>query len=204
MNVGLSWHDMLHEYYGVYMPKGRPELWMQLLQERSPSGCGPHTTPEEVAEAIRWVREKRASERDDKKVDVDLNTLIIWVRWYRKNQRSSSDIGEEYKSDCAMCMNGWVTVWPYLPKNPTYSDFSCRSGEFQVPCPCTKGRKVFGSLKDYQGLRQEDVDNLNEAGYLGVKQTAMMREIQRKEVEAMLNAPAEECPPDLVEEGVPF
>lgn len=201
METTVSWDKLLHEYYGVYMPKGRPELWLQLIREAPPSGCGSHTTESEIAEAIKWVRTKKSADRDDTKINMDLNTLIIWVRWYRKSKRNDNDgLGEVVQSKCGVCDNGWVLCWLNLPANPTYADFGPQSGQVVVPCLCNEGRRVFGITKDYQGINQDEDRKLRDMASLGAQQVGLMREVQRREVEAMLKppaAPVQGCTPKM-------
>jgi len=208
MSGDLRWHDMLHEYYGVFMGKGRPDIWLKLIRE--PDGCGCHTTESEIVEAIKWVREKLRYDDDGGKKQVTLDTLIMWIRWRRKELRKATEPEEDLT--CHICNKGWITVWLALPENPAVADFSCRSQEVTAPCVCKAGRALLATCKDYAMLSEKARDEVTEMARLGVRQNQLRMLTLEKETRDMMAMKEEGIPEHMmdgpqeepVEEGVPF
>ena len=93
MTSPVQWHELLSEYFGVYMTPAKADTWFRLLME--PDGL-PDTNPDELCAAIRFVRAKRAEENAkaergpdserQRRTKPTLESLIGWVRWYRADR----------------------------------------------------------------------------------------------------------------------
>lgn len=74
-----KWFDLLREFFGVNLNTDRAATWVRLLKE--PDAL-PDVTETELCNVLRWVRKQR--EGDSERRVPTLETLIGWVKWYRK------------------------------------------------------------------------------------------------------------------------
>ena len=176
-----EWFDLMHEYFGVYMPVGRPAMWLiELRQSTSEGGTGPGTTDDEICRAIRFYKKKTANAAQDggerRKKEATLDDLIKWIRWMRKDARQSANGPDGDGDTCAACYHGWVTVWPDLPSNPEPEDYTPRSGETTAPCMCTAGRRIMTTAKEYIGITDKAREGIDALARLGVSQAVGFRQ----------------------------
>jgi hypothetical protein len=79
------WFELMREYFGVNLTADRVGTWLKLLN--APDGCR-DVTEDELCRVIRWVRQKRERDGEHQKAPT-LETLIMWVRWYRKDEAAN-------------------------------------------------------------------------------------------------------------------
>jgi hypothetical protein len=80
----ITWANILEDLYGVRLDKEKVSRWIVLIQE--PDAVG-DISEAELCEVLRWVRKKR--EGDQRRQRPTLETLIGWVKWYRKEQAAA-------------------------------------------------------------------------------------------------------------------
>jgi hypothetical protein len=78
------WARLIKEAYGLYMDSDKARFWGEELRRQSPEGVG-SISDDEIESAVRFLRVKAS--RDEKaraKNGFSLDTLIMAVRWMRK------------------------------------------------------------------------------------------------------------------------
>jgi hypothetical protein len=79
---------LMQEYHGVSMNAGKASFWATEIRLSAPDGCGANTTDAEIEAAIRFALRKTATDRGRQRPRAaNLNDLIMWVRWMRKEER---------------------------------------------------------------------------------------------------------------------
>lgn len=93
--IETRWFDLLREFFGVTLSEDRAIRWLKLLKE--PDAIG-DVGEKELEQVLRWVRKQREGEENRKTPNLEM--LIGWIKWYRKEQagqrrgyRSNTDQG---------------------------------------------------------------------------------------------------------------
>jgi hypothetical protein len=169
----------VREYYGVYITPGRASMWLTELRLRE--NCGQQTSDAEIEAAVRFALSKDF-EASDKGF---LMTLVMLIRWHRKDRRQAAEGSDGADGACGKCRDGWLDVWLALPADPCADDFyGGRSDHRTVPCSCRRGQHWLDTAKDFQGMPQDQREWLEA---MGMKGLAQMRHRARL-VEAEINA----------------
>lgn len=79
------WYDLLREFFGVNLTQDRVAMWVKLLHE--PDALGRDLAEDDLCAVLRWVRKQREGEHGRK--PPTLETLIGWVKWFRKEQAAA-------------------------------------------------------------------------------------------------------------------
>jgi len=78
----ITWYDVMTEVFGLKLTEERASKWLSLLSE--PDAI-PDVSEDELCNVLRWARQKREHDKIKKLPTIEM--LIMWVRWYRKEQR---------------------------------------------------------------------------------------------------------------------
>ena len=101
----------------------------------------------ELCDAIRWM----AGPEGRQEKDPSLRELIRAVFITRKEQRESGR--GPGGADCALCHDGWATLWPDWREGWTAGDYQA-APDIGVPCLCAKGH---ARAATYAGRFGQDV-----------------------------------------------
>ena len=78
------WARLIKEAYGLYMDADKAGFWLSELRRPSPEGVG-SITEDQIEAAVRFLRCKAAAnEKARAKNGFSLDTLIMAIRWMRK------------------------------------------------------------------------------------------------------------------------
>ena len=86
MNVDVSWNVLLHDYFKMNLDAGEINRWPMLISEDLGG-----VTESELCSAIRFAQANRRNDDRQYNKKPDIETLEIWVKWYRKNRRMERD-----------------------------------------------------------------------------------------------------------------
>jgi hypothetical protein len=90
----ITWRDLMEDYFGVRLSADKATRWLRLMAE--PDAIGSGVSPDELKRVVVWVRKKR--EGDEYRKTPTLETLIGWVKWYRKETAAAR---RGYRQDSA-------------------------------------------------------------------------------------------------------
>ena len=164
----IRWFDLMREFYGVNLTADRAVTWLRLLKEPD---AVTDTDEDEICNVLRWVRKKR--ENDGYKTKPNLEALIMWIRWYRKEHNWRNKEGAPEEQTCGICHHGWITWYKEAGETPYPPDLYMFHG-VDVPCMCSAG---VVNLARYD---QDQHREIEDRARLGIKQSAFENEWWKK------------------------
>ena len=103
MDSVSTWTELMEDFFGVRLSDDKAARWVKLI--RDPDAIGTSANEAELCEVLRFVRKQREGESERRAPT--LETLIGWVKWYRKNTRARrggySDNDQSHEAKMSRC-----------------------------------------------------------------------------------------------------